>query len=85
MKYFLGLLLSFPLSLMLVGLLAAALPAPWQDWLVLQLIAVVVLWMVLGLLVAIPARAWPLLVGMLVANLLVWLALQFTPLYGVGA
>ena len=36
MRYFLGVVLSLPLSLMLIGLLAAALPMPWQGWLVLQ-------------------------------------------------
>ena len=41
MRYALGTVLSLPLSLMLIGLLAAALPMPWQEWLVLQLIAAV--------------------------------------------
>lgn len=85
MRYFLGILLSLPLSLMLIGLLAAALPMPWQGWLVLQLITAMVLWMLLALLVALPAKTWPLLVALLVANLAAWLALQATPLYGVGA
>tara|TARA_B100000676_G_scaffold294358_1_gene332231 strand:+ start:968 stop:1225 length:258 start_codon:yes stop_codon:yes gene_type:complete len=85
MRYFLGVVLSLPLSLMLIGLLAAALPMPWQGWLVLQLIAAMVLWMVLALLVALPAKTWPPLTALLVANLAAWLALQATPLYGVGA
>lgn len=85
MRYFLGILLSLPLSLMLIGLLAAALPMPWQGWLVLQLIIAMVLWMLLALLVALPAKTWPPLVALLVANLVAWLALQATPLYGVGA
>lgn len=85
MRYFLGILLSLPLSLMLIGLLAAALPMPWQGWLVLQLITAMVLWMLLALLVALPAKTWPPLAALLVANLAAWLALQATPLYGVGA
>ena len=85
MRYFLGVLLSLPLSLMLIGLLAAALPMPWQGWLVLQLIAAIVLWMLLALLVALPAKTWPPLIALLVGNLAAWLALQATPLYGVGA
>lgn len=85
MRYFLGILLSLPLSLMLIGLLAAALPMPWQGWLVLQLITAMLLWMLLALLVALPAKTWQPLVALLVANLAVWLALQATPLYGVGA
>lgn len=84
MRYFLGVLLGLPLSLMLVGLLAAVLPTPWQSWLVLQLIAAIMVWMALVLLVAMPARAWPPLTALLVANLVAWLALQLTPLYGVG-
>tara|TARA_R100000789_G_scaffold1298_2_gene4292 strand:+ start:4985 stop:5242 length:258 start_codon:yes stop_codon:yes gene_type:complete len=85
MRYFLGVLLSLPLSLMLIGLLAAALPMPWQGWLVLQLIAAIVLWMLLALLVALPAKTWPPLIALLVGNLAAWLVLQATPLYGVGA
>jgi len=85
MRYFLGVLLSLPLSLMLIGLLAAALPMPWQGWLVLQLIAAIVLWMLLALLVALPTKTWPPLIALLVGNLAAWLVLQATPLYGVGA
>lgn len=85
MRYFLGVLLSLPLSLMLIGLLAAALPMAWQGWLVLQLIAAIVLWMVLALLMALPAKTWPPLAALLVANLAAWLVLQATPLYGAGA
>ena len=85
MRYFLGVLLSLPLSLMLIGLVAAALPLPWQGWLVLQLIAAIVLWMLLALLVALPAKTWPPLIALLLGNLAVWLVLQATPLYGVGA
>ena len=85
MRYALGTVLSLPLSLMLIGLLAAALPMPWQEWLVLQLIAAVLLWMLLVLLVALPAKAKPIQVALGVANLAAWLALQATPLYGVGA
>ncbi|KZX68505.1 MULTISPECIES: hypothetical protein [unclassified Alcanivorax] len=85
MRYALGTVLSLPLSLMLIGLLAAALPMPWQEWLVLQLVAAVLLWMLLVLLVALPAKAKPILVALGVANLAAWLALQATPLYGVGA
>ena len=85
MRYFLGVLLSLPLSLMLIGLLAAALPMPWQGWLVLQLIAAIVLWMLLALLVALPAKTWPPLIALVVGNLAAWLDLQATPLYGVGA
>ena len=66
MRYFLGVLLSLPLSLMLIGLLAAALPMPWQGWLVLQLIAAIVLWMLLALLVALPAKTWPPLIALVV-------------------
>ena len=85
MRYALGTVLSLPLSLMLIGLLAAALPMPWQEWLVLQLVAAVLLWMLLVLLVALPAKAKPILVALGVANLAAWRALQATPLYGVGA
>ena len=85
MRYALGTVLSLPLSLMLIGLLAAALPMSWQEWLVLQLVAAVLLWMLLVLLVALPAKAKPILVALGVANLAAWLALQATPLYGVGA
>ena len=85
MRYFLGVLLSLPLSLMLIGLLAAALPMPWQGWLVLQLIAAIVLWMLLALLVALPAKTGPPLIALVVGNLAAWLVLQATPLYGVGA
>ena len=85
MRYALGTVLSLPLSLMLIGLLAAALPMPWQEWLVLQVVAAVLLWMLLVLLVALPAKAKPILVALGVANLAAWLALQATPLYGVGA
>lgn len=85
MRYALGTVLSLPLSLMLIGLLAAALPMPWQEWLVLQLVAAVLLWMLLVLLVALPAKAKPIQVALGVANLAAWLALQATPLYGVGA
>ena len=85
MRYALGTMLSLPLSLMLIGLLAAGLPMPWQEWLVLQLVAAVLLWMLLVLLVALPAKAKPILVALGVANLAAWLALQATPLYGVGA
>lgn len=85
MRYALATVLSLPLSLMLIGLLAAALPMPWQEWLVLQLIAAVLLWMLLVLLAALPAKAKPMLVALGVANLATWLALQATPLYGVGA
>jgi hypothetical protein len=85
MRYFLGVLLSLPLSLMLIGLAAAALPMPWQGWLVLQLIAAIVLWMLLVLLVALPAKTWPPLIALLLGNLAAWLVLQATPLYGVGA
>ena len=85
MRYALGTVLSLPLSLMLIGLLAAGLPMPWQEWLVLQLVAAVLLWMLLVLLVALPAKAKPNQVALGVANLAAWLALQATPLYGVGA
>lgn len=85
MRYFLSVLLSLPLSLMLIGLVAAVLPMPWQGWLVLQLIAAIVLWMLLALLVALPTKTWPPLIALLVGNLAAWLALQATPLYGVGA
>ena len=44
-------------------------------WVLLQLV----------LLVALPAKAKPILVALGVANLAAWLALQATPLYGVGA
>ncbi len=51
MRAFLAFLLSLPLSVMLMGLLAAAVPAPWQSWLVLQLLGVTLLWMLLVVLV----------------------------------
>jgi hypothetical protein len=53
--------------------------------LVLQLIAAIVLWMLLALLVALPAKTWPPLIALVVGNLAAWLVLQATPLYGVGA
>jgi hypothetical protein len=52
---------------------------------VLQLIAAIVLWMLLVLLVALPAKTWPPLIALLLGNLAAWLVLQATPLYGVGA
>lgn len=78
-------LLSLPLSVMLVGLLAAVLPVPWSSWLVLMLLIVVTLWMGLAVLAAIPSRIWPGLVGLLVANGVAALLLQATALYGGGA
>ncbi len=80
-----GLLLALPLSVMLAGLLASVMPVAWSSWLVLMLLLVVVLWMALGLLSAIPERAWPVMVGLLVANGATWLLLQGTGLYGGGA
>ena len=85
MRAFLAFLLSLPLSVMLMGLLAAAVPVPWQSWLVLQLLGVTLLWMLLVTLVALPARNWPPLVTLLVMNGVAWAALQTTALYGGGA
>ncbi|MCG8392127.1 MAG: hypothetical protein MI745_03500 [Pseudomonadales bacterium] len=85
MRHFAGILLSLPLAMMLMGLLAAAVPAPWQSWLVLQLVLGVVVWMLLSLLVALPEKAWLPVTALLVANLAAWLALQTTSLYGGGA
>ena len=51
MRAFWALLLSLPLSVMLMGLVAAAVPVPWQSWLVLQLLGVTLLWMLLVVLV----------------------------------
>lgn len=85
MRAFLSFLLSLPLSVMLMGLLAAAVPVPWETWLVLQLLGVTVLWMLLVTLVAIPERTKPPLVALLVANGAAWMALQATALYGGGA
>ena len=78
-------LLSLPLSVMLVGLLAAALPVPWSSWLVLMLLLVVTLWIGLVLVAALSQRAWPGLVGLAVANGVVALLLQTTTLYGGGS
>ncbi|KZZ23099.1 hypothetical protein A3754_19205, partial [Alcanivorax sp. HI0083] len=58
MRAFLAFLLSLPLSVMLMGLVAAAVPVPWQSWLVLQLLGVTLLWMLLVVLVALPERTW---------------------------
>ena len=85
MRAFLAFLLSLPLSVMLMGLLAAAVPAPWQSWLVLQLLGGTLLWMLLVVLVALPERTWPPLVTLLVMNGVAWMALQTTALYGGGA
>ncbi len=85
MRAFLAFLLSLPLSGMLMGLLAASLPVPWQSWLVLQLLGVTLLWMLLVTLVALPERTWPPLVALLVMNGVAWMALQTTALYGSGA
>ncbi|WP_417215521.1 hypothetical protein [Alcanivorax sp.] len=85
MRAFLALLLSLPLSVMLMGLVAAAVPVPWQSWLVLQLLGVTLLWMLLVVLVALPERTWPPLVALLVMNGVAWMALQTTALYGAGA
>ena len=70
---------------MLMGLAAAAVPVPWQSWLVLQLLGVTLLWMLLVVLVALPERTWPPLVALLVMNGVAWMALQTTALYGGGA
>lgn len=85
MRAFWALLLSLPLSVMLMGLAAAAVPVPWQSWLVLQLLGVTLLWMLLVVLVALPERTWPPLVTLLVMNGVAWMALQATALYGGGA
>lgn len=85
MRAFLAFLLSLPLSVMLMGLLAAAVPVPWQSWLVLQLLGVTLLWMLLVVLVALPERTWPPLVALLVMNGVAWMVLQTTALYGGGA
>lgn len=77
-------LLSLPLSVMLVGLLAAALPVPWSSWLVLMLLLVVILWMGLVVLAAMPRRVLPGLAVLLVANGVAALLLQATALYGGG-
>ncbi len=79
------LLLSLPLSVMLVGLLAAALPVPWSSWLVLMLLLVVALWMVLGLLSTLSERAWPVMAGLVAGNGVAALLLQTTSLYGGGS
>ena len=78
MRALFGVLLSLPLSMMLMGLAAAWVPVPWNSWLVL-------LWMSLSLLVALPEKAWPPLVGLLVANGIVWATLQTTGIYGGAA
>lgn len=79
-------LLSLPLSVMLVGLLAAALPVPWSSWLVLMLLLLVVaLWMVLGLLSTLSERAWPVMAGLVAGNGVAALLLQTTSLYGGGS
>ncbi len=85
MRAFLAFLLSLPLSVMLMGLAAAAVPVPWQSWLVLQLLGVTLLWMLLVVLVALPERTWPPLVALLVMNGVAWMVLQTTALYGGGA
>ncbi|KZY38543.1 hypothetical protein A3730_01310 [Alcanivorax sp. HI0044] len=85
MRAFLAFLLSLPLSVMLMGLVAAAVPVPWQSWLVLQLLGVTLLWMLLVVLVALPERTWLPLVALLVMNGVAWMALQTTALYGGGA
>ncbi|WP_323775252.1 hypothetical protein [Alcanivorax sp.] len=85
MRAFLAFLLSLPLSVMLMGLAAAAVPVPWQSWLVLQLLGVTLLWMLLVVLVALPERTRPPLVALLVMNGVAWMALQTTALYGGGA
>ncbi|BAP15449.1 MAG: hypothetical protein AOY29_05675 [Alcanivorax borkumensis] len=85
MRAFWAFVFSLPLSAMLMGLLAALVPVPWQSWLVLQLLGIMLLWMLLVVLVAIPERTWPPLVALLVMNGVAWLALQATALYGGGA
>lgn len=85
MRVWAALLLSFPLSVMLVGLLAAAVPVPWSSWLVLMLLLVVLLWMGLVVLAAWPQRAWPGLVALATANGVTAMLLQSTALYGGGA
>ncbi|MGB1466157.1 MAG: hypothetical protein ACPG8O_07290 [Alcanivorax nanhaiticus] len=79
------LLLTLPLSVMLVGLLAAALPVQWSSWLVLMLLLVVALWMVLGMLSTLSERVWPVMVGLVVGNGVAALLLQTTSLYGGGS
>jgi len=80
-----ALLLSLPLSVMSVGLLAAAVPVPWSSWLVLMLLLVVTLWMALVVLATLPQRAWPALVGLAAGNGVALMLLQSTALYGGGS
>lgn len=84
MRLWPAVLLSLPLSVMLSGLLAAALPVPWASWLVLMLLLVVTLWMLLVALAALSQRGWPALAGLLAANGVALLLLQATTLYGGG-
>lgn len=85
MKYLAAVLLSLPLAVMAVGLLAAVLPVAWQSWLVLQILLTMLVWVLLSLTVALPANSRWLLLGLLLANGLCWALLQATSLYGGAA
>lgn len=85
MRVGISILLSLPLSIMLVGLLAAVLPVPWSSWLVCMLLLVVVLWMGLVVIASLPQRDWPVLAVLAVANVVSGVLLQGTALYGGGA
>lgn len=82
MRGLLGTLLGLPLAMMLCGLLAAAVPVDWRQWLVPLMLLSLVIWAVLIVLAGLARRPWRLGAGLLAANGLAWLLLQTTHLYG---
>ena len=82
MRVLVSFLLALPLAVMLIGLLAAVLPVPWESWLMVMLLGALLLWMLLTVVGVLPRRA-VVGVGLLAgANVLAWLLLQTTSLYG---
>ena len=82
MRGLLGTLLGLPLAMMLCGLLAAAVPVDWRQWLVPLMLLSLLVWAVLIVLAGLARGPWRLGAGLLVANGLAWLLLQTTSLYG---
>ncbi|GAA5132896.1 hypothetical protein [Alloalcanivorax gelatiniphagus] len=82
MRGLLGTLLGLPLAMMLCGLLAAAVPVDWRQWLVPLMLLSLLVWAALIVLAGLARTPWRLGAGLLVANGLAWLLLQTTSLYG---
>ena len=82
MRALLGGVLGLPLAAMLCGLLAAAMPVDWHDWLVLMMLLCLVFWAALIVLAGVASSHWRAGVVLLAAYGLAWLLLQTTTLYG---